>query len=368
MQGILLLPLVRSMDAASGRSWASLVFPQRAGAAARGFWMNRMPSGPIVDQSALRRYFRGNVSDTDLRLLRVFRIVAERGGLSSAGMALNKSKSAVSLDISNLEERLGAVLCVRGRGGFALTEEGQIVYLAALQLFHDLEKFRDRVSTGLQRLTGKVSLLVIDNIVSVASAPLVRALSTFGKRHPGVEIRIDSANSVMVERGILEEEADIGISVVPRPVTTLSMIPLFREELRLYCGRGHPLFAVDKAELNQDLVMRHPLIEPSVTDDGNFASLLDRFNTAGQANSLDSRVMLVLSGLYLGFLPPHYADQWVAREELRVLEIDGLTTINTFFALIKKSVRQTAAAQRLLQTILAEFKASPVGLPLEAEG
>lgn len=325
-----------------------------------------MTSGPIpVDQTALRRYFRGNLSDTDLRLLRVFRIVAERGGLSAAGLALNKSKSAVSLDISHLEERLGCSLCVRGRGGFALTEEGQIVYLAALQLFHDIEKFRDRVATGLQRLTGKVSLLVIDNIVSVASTPLVRAISTFGKRHPGVEIRIDSANSVMVERGIIEEEADIGISVVPRPVTTLSMIPLFREELRLYCGKGHPLFAVDAADLTEELVMHHPLIEPSVTDDGNFAALLDRFNTAGQANSLDSRVMLVLSGLYLGFLPPHYAGQWVDRGELREIDIEVLRTVNTFYALVKKSVRQTAAAQRFLQTVIAEFKATPVGLPLE---
>ena len=325
-----------------------------------------MSSGTnLVDQSALRRYFRGNLSDTDLRLLRVFRIVAERGGLSAAAVALNKSKSAVSLDMSHLEERLGATLCVRGRGGFALTEEGQIVYLAALQLFHDIDKFRDKVATGFQRLTGKVSLLVIDNIVSVASVPLVRALSTFGKRHPGVEIRIDSANSVMVERGILEEEADIGISVVPRPVTTLSMIALFREELRLYCGKGHPLFAIEPGELSRDIVMRHPLIEPSVMDDGNFASLLDKFNTGGQANSLDARVMLVLSGLYMGFLPPHYAAQWVGRGELRELAVAELRTVNTFFAMVKKSVRQTAAAERLLQTILAEFKASPVGLPLD---
>src|SRR6218665_3543724 len=93
------------------------------------------------DPTTLRRTFRGNVSDTDLRLLRLFRMVVERGGLSAAGIVLNHSKSAISLDISNLEQRLGATLCVRGRGGFAMTEEGQIVYLAALQLFHDVDKF-----------------------------------------------------------------------------------------------------------------------------------------------------------------------------------------------------------------------------------
>lgn len=320
-----------------------------------------------IGTSSLHRRFRGNLSDTDLRLLRVFRTVVERGGFSQAGLVLNKSKSAISLDISHLEQRLGATLCTRGRGGFAMTEEGQIVYLAALQLFHDIDKFRDRVATGLQRLTGKVSLLVIDNIVSVASGPLVRALALFGKRHPGVEISIESANSVMVEQGILEEAADIGISVIPRPVATLTMIPLFREELRLYCGKGHPLFAADPSALGREAVLDYPMIEPSVVDDAAFATGLGSFAMSGRANSLDSRIMLVLSGLYLGFLPPQYAAPWIASGELRELTGEGLATINTFFAVTKKSVRPSAAAQRLLQTILAEFKASPVGLPLETE-
>lgn len=318
-----------------------------------------------ADPVSLRRHFRGNISDTDLRLLRVFRTIVERGGFSSAGLALNKSKSAISLDISHLEQRLGATLCTRGRAGFVMTEEGQIVYLAALQLFHDLDKFRDRVSTGLRRLTGKVSLLVVDNIVSVASGPLVRALATFGRRHPDVEISIESANSVTVEHGILEEAADIGISVIPRPVATLTMIPLFREELRLYCGKGHPLFTVDLDTLGREAVLDYPLIEPSVMDDAGFAARLENFAISGQANSLDSRIMLVLSGLYLGFLPPQYAAPWLASGDLHELAGEGLTTINTFFAVTKKSVRATAAAQRLLQTILMEFKATPVGLPLE---
>lgn len=313
----------------------------------------------------MRRSFQGNVSDADLRLLRVFRTVVERGGFSAAEVTLNKSKSAISLDISHLEQRLGAVLCIRGRGGFALTEEGQIVYLAALQLFHDLEKFRDRVATGLQRLTGKVSLLLLDNIVSIAGAPLARAFAIFGKRHPSVEIKLESASSLGVERGILEEEADIGISVIPRPLATLVMIPLFREELRLYCGRGHPLYDRDPGSLTPDEIFQHTLIEPSVADDPDFATLIGNFVLSGQANSIDARIMMVLSGLHLGFLPPHYATPWVETGELRELAVEGFKSLNTFHAIIKKSARQTAAAQRLLQTILQEFRDIPVGLPLD---
>ena len=317
------------------------------------------------DSASIRRAFKGNLSDADLRLLRVFRTVVERGGFSAAEVTLNKSKSAISVDISQLEQRLGVTLCVRGRGGFALTEEGQIIYLAGLQLFHDLEKFRDRVETGLQRLTGEVSLLLLDNIVSIASEPISHALAAFGKRHPSVRIRLESADPVGVARGVLEEEAEIGISVVPRALATLSMIPLFREELKLYCGRAHPLFTVDTDKLNADEIKKYSLIEPGVFNDAGLAALIEACPIAGKANSVDSRILMVLSGLHLGFLPPQYAAPWLETDQLREIAVEGFSTTNTFYALIKKSSRQTAAAQRMLQTLLAEFRASPVGLPLD---
>ncbi len=316
-----------------------------------------------IDATFARRPFRGNLSDLDIRLLRVFRTVVDHGGFSAAEVTLNKSKSAISLDISHLEQRLGARLCARGRSGFSLTDEGQIVYLAALQLFNDLDKFRDRVSTGMRQLTGKVSLRLLDNIVSIAQAPLAAAFAEFGRKHPSVELKVESAAASGVERGIMEGDAEIGISVVPRPLSTLEMIPLFREELRLYCGRGHALFDAD--DLAPDMCFSHPLIEPSTTDDPAFVSLVHQFPIAGQASSLDTRVLLVLSGLYLGFLPPHYASTWLQRGDLRELLPETFTSQNTFHLLLKKSTRQTTAAQRLIQIILKHFRqAKGIGIPL----
>ena len=292
----------------------------------------------------------------------MFRTVVDHGGFSAAEVTLNKSKSAISLDISNLEQRLGAKLCQRGRSGFALTDEGQIVYLAALQLFNDLDKFKDRVSTGMRRLTGKVSLLLLDNIVSVAERPLAEAFAAFGRNHPRVEIRVESISASGLERGILEGDAEIGISVVPRPVATLEMIPLFREEVRLYCGDRHPLFGID-APAEEDVV-RHALIEPSTTDDPAFAALLGQFPISAQAGSLDTRILLILSGLHLGFLPPHYAKTWVDRGQLREIRPDAFSSVNTFHLLMKKSARQTAAAQQMTKAILQAFRTLRVsGIP-----
>ncbi|MEJ2743372.1 MAG: LysR family transcriptional regulator [Gammaproteobacteria bacterium] len=81
------------------------------------------------------------VSEYDLRLLRVFRVVVECGGFSAAEQALNISRSTISVHISNLEKRMNVRLARRGRGGFALTEKGKTIYEGALKLFESLNEF-----------------------------------------------------------------------------------------------------------------------------------------------------------------------------------------------------------------------------------
>ena len=58
------------------------------------------------------------VSDFDIRLLRIFRSVVECGGFSAAETVLGIGRSAISQQMSDLEQRLGLRLCQRGRAGF----------------------------------------------------------------------------------------------------------------------------------------------------------------------------------------------------------------------------------------------------------
>jgi DNA-binding transcriptional LysR family regulator len=79
----------------------------------------------------------------DLRLLRVFRSVVDCGGMSAAELELNIGTSTVSRHVKDLETRLSLVLCRRGRGGFALTDEGQRVYDEALAFLAIQIEFAD---------------------------------------------------------------------------------------------------------------------------------------------------------------------------------------------------------------------------------
>ena len=72
------------------------------------------------------------LSHSDLRLLNIFKEVVECNGVTPAQEKLSKNKATISIALSDLETRLGFSLCQRGRGGFKLTSEGEVIYRAYL--------------------------------------------------------------------------------------------------------------------------------------------------------------------------------------------------------------------------------------------
>ena len=57
----------------------------------------------------MKKPFPGQVSDVDLRLLRVFRNVVDSGGFAAAELQLNIGRSTISRHIKDLEARLGVM-------------------------------------------------------------------------------------------------------------------------------------------------------------------------------------------------------------------------------------------------------------------
>ena len=70
--------------------------------------------------------------------LRIFHAVAEAGSFTHAGEVLNLSQSAVSRQISSLEESLNVALFHRHARGLILTEQGELLYRTAHEVFSKL--------------------------------------------------------------------------------------------------------------------------------------------------------------------------------------------------------------------------------------
>jgi DNA-binding transcriptional LysR family regulator len=308
--------------------------------------------------------FQGQLAETDLRLLRVFRTVAEKGGFTAAEVTLGKGKSAISADVSALETRLGLTLCQRGRGGFALTAEGAVVREAIERLLADLDSFRDRVNLARGRLSGTLTLHVTDNIVTYGDSPLVRVLGDFARRHPEVFVHIASAPASEVEQAVLDGRAAIGVSVLPRLVPALDLVPLFEETLHLFCGDRHPLFTTPTEQLTPETLGRHRVVEVSAGATGPLWPIWrEQLRFSAHAGSIDARAVLLLSGAFLGFLPPAYAEPWVRQGSMRALNPDRLHLSNVFHAMTRRATPPGLIAEEFKTMLVQAYAAERGDLP-----
>ena len=94
----------------------------------------------------------------DLRQLRYFVAVAERGGFGAAASALNVAQSALSRHIRVLEEELGGALLVRGTRGVSVTESGKVLLDRGRWLLGSLDDIKAEVQTENREPSGTVRL------------------------------------------------------------------------------------------------------------------------------------------------------------------------------------------------------------------
>src|SRR3546814_18982228 len=117
--------------------------------------------------------------DYDLKSLRVFKAIADSGGLSAAELALDMSLPMISTYLSVLEQRLGVKLCNRGRRGFELTAEGQSLYRSLDSLLLAIDVFNSEVDKIRDKISGVLNIGVIENTLSDTRLKLTQAIRAY---------------------------------------------------------------------------------------------------------------------------------------------------------------------------------------------
>jgi DNA-binding transcriptional LysR family regulator len=141
--------------------------------------------------------------------LRVFHAVAEAGSFTHAGEALNLSQSAVSRQISALEESLSVPLFHRHARGLILTEQGDLLYHTAREVFAKLAMTEAMLSESKDRPKGP---LKVTTTVAFGSAWLVPRMREFLDIYPEIEIAFVVDDS---ELDLSMREADVAIRMSP---------------------------------------------------------------------------------------------------------------------------------------------------------
>lgn len=299
----------------------------------------------------VKKALLGQVSDTEIRLLRIFKAVVECGGLGAAELELNIGLSTVSRHLKDLEARLGLVLCRRGRAGFALTADGQRVYDGALRLLEAMDAFRTDVRDLHAELVGTLSIGLFDKTVTNPQAHIGEAIRDFRRAAPEALLDVKAGTLNEIESGVIDGRLQVGIVPEHRRSESLEYIELFGETMYLYCGRQHPLFG-----------MRHQDFRWQELQDYDYAGLAfhspnmdatHRFRLRRKAAVSDQEAVLtlILSGCYIGFLPDHYAAAFVREGLIRRIEHPECMYELQFVAVLRRSPRPSRLSTTFVEAL-----------------
>ena len=137
--------------------------------------------------------------------LKVFHAAAEAGSFTHAGEQLGLSQSAVSRQVSALEQELSVPLFHRHARGLILTEQGELLYRTAHDVFMKLEAARTKLTDSREKPHGE---LRINTTPGLGVHWLTPRLGEFLDLYPDVRITLMTTEQ---ELDLAMREADVAI-------------------------------------------------------------------------------------------------------------------------------------------------------------
>lgn len=300
----------------------------------------------------VKKALLGQLSDTDIRLLRVFKAVAECGGFSAAELELNINRSTISRHIKDLELRLGVSLCQRGRGGFSLTPEGRHIYNAGLRMLASIDEFRAEVDDVHHRLTGTLTLAIFDKTVTNPNAFVAESLCLFDDMAPDVNIEIHVEPINEIERAVMDGRFHVGIIPGHRTSTSLDYIPLYDEQMYLYCGKQHALFNEEESTISKKKIQDCKYAGLGYHSPNMEIGRQLAMKRKATAYDQEAIAHLILSGRYMGYLPDHYARTFTEQGLMRAIKKKTFQYRCQFNAITRHAPKPSRVTNTFLQALI----------------
>lgn len=298
-----------------------------------------------------------DVAYSDIKLIRIFVSVVRNKGFANAQQDLNLSTSAISTYMTQLEQVVGFKLCERGRGGFSLTEKGEMFLQEAKRILHELENFSRHTAQIKGELTGTLRIGMLDCMVTDQNIPLDQMISQFSKQYPQIYIKIQVQSPYELQMGILENRFDVAIGSFFMKMNGVMYQPLHKEQQWLFCSDQHPMFA--QQNLTADVIRQGKMVSRGYWSHTELAKQGFKHSFA-TVDSMEAQLILILSGQYIGYLPEHFAQHWVEQKRLKVL-LPATFGYNAPFSLIFRRGRtQEQVIQNFRKVVKNFFNDQPV--------
>lgn len=273
--------------------------------------------------------------------LRIFHAAAEAGSFTHAAETLHLSQSAISRQVSALEQDVGVPLFQRHARGLVLTEQGEILFRTAHEVLMKLEGVRTRLNETRDRPSGK---LRVTTTVGLGSSWLTERIPEFLDLYPDVQIQLLLDNE---ELDLNMRQADCAVRLRQPQQPDLIQRRLFVVHLHAYAAPSY-LEKHGKPQTVADLD-RHRLVTfgepPSYLRDLNFLDVVGRPEgqprpAVLQIDNLMSIKRAVQCGAGIAMLPDYMVekDSGLVRV-LRDMEVPAFDTYFCYPEVLKNSAK-----------------------------
>ncbi|SDR30798.1 LysR family transcriptional regulator [Thermostaphylospora chromogena] len=178
----------------------------------------------------------------DVQRLLIFREIARTGSIAGAARSLGWTQPAVSQHLRHLERQAGTPLVLRRPRGVQLTEAGQALLRHADAIATRVQAAVADLDALVQMRAGTVRLAVFPS-AGATLAPA--AMSLLARRHPGLEVRLCTAEPPQAVARLVSGEVDLAVTFAHAGEETptpgeLVRVPVGEDPLRLVLPLSHP--------------------------------------------------------------------------------------------------------------------------------
>ena len=290
-----------------------------------------------------------------LRQLEVFLAVAREKSFSRAATRIHSSQPTLSEHVSELEGELGKKLFFRqGRGReVTMTEAGRVFEQYAAAAVSAVEGAR-------QALADLDGLAHGSLLVGASTTPglyvMPRLVAAFRAKYPGVDLKLQIANSQAIEGRVRERELDLGIvgghAISPgQKCLTAGML----DELVLIVPPTHGW--AKRREIAPQLLADESLLlreEGSATRSVTERTLLRagiRFRVAMELDHTEAIKQGVMTGLGIAFVSTYAVRGEIATGRLCALRLRGIRLRRHFHVIHHEARRVTASARAFMELL-----------------
>jgi len=289
-----------------------------------------------------------------LRQLEVFEAVARLESFTRAAESLHLSQPGVSMQIKQLEERVGLPLFEQMGKTIFLTDAGREIYAYSQRIGNLLNE----ADTVIEELKGVQSGRLSISVATTASHFATRLLAAFSKRYEGITISLDITNRESLYHQLENNQPDLVIMGQPPDNLEVESVTFMENPLVMIAPPDHLLASEQRLQLahfgDEHFVVREAGSGTRSAIERFFKVHQVNFHTGIEMSSNEAIKQAVEAGLGLGIVSIHTLELELETGRLAILDVEDFPIMRYWHIVQRSGKRLSPVAQAFKQFLLNE--------------